>query len=147
MESMATVTSLDGEFVVVEVVPADSGCGRCHEAGGCGSSLLNKSLRPQRFNTYRLPNSIGATVGDRVLLVVPEGAVLRAALLAYMLPVVMVIVGAAIGTAIQETGPAAPLGAVVGLGVGLVVLRMIQTRLNVARGAFLATRMEKCRQH
>lgn len=129
MENHGVVTRLDGQYAMVEVKPVSGGCGRCHEEGGCGSNLLNESLRPQKLNIYRLPNRIDAKVGDAVMIAVPEGAVLRAALLAYLLPLLFLIVGAALGTAVAASDRDALIGAGGGLALGLLVLRLVQTRL------------------
>lgn len=136
MESSAIVTRIEGQFALVEVSSVASGCGRCHEAGGCGSGLLNKSLRP-RCN-YRLPNLISAAVGDRVILSVPEGAVLRAALLAYLLPILLLIAGAAVGTVFSADDLVALIGAGSGLALGLLALRTAQSRL-AGNGELLMT--------
>ena len=143
MESKAIVSRIEGQFAVVEVMPAGSGCGRCHEAGGCGSNLLNQSLRPKKLNFYRLPNRIGAKVGDCVVVAVPEGAVLRAAALAYLLPVLFLIVGAAIGTALSDHDVSALAGAGAGLALGLLVLRVAQSRLSMAGELLLSMRFER----
>lgn len=133
MENRGIVTRVEGTYALVEVRPMSGGCGRCHEAGGCGSHLLNEALRPQRMNSYRLMNGIGARIGDAVMISVPEGAVLRVALLAYLLPVLCLIVGAAIGTSVYGEDRFALAGAVIGLMTGLLLLRLLQPRL--ARGA------------
>ncbi len=143
MDSAAIVTSIEGEHALVEVQPAVSGCGRCNEAGGCGSGLLNQALRPRRRLIYRVANRIGARVGDSVTVTVPEGAVLRAALLAYLLPVLLVIAGAALGTAISASDLVALVGAGAGLALGLLVLRLAQRRLAVAGEPLLAMRLKQ----
>lgn len=128
---------------MVEVQPAVSGCGRCNEVGGCGSGLLNQALRPKRRLIYRVANRIGARVGDSVTVIVPEGAVLRAALLAYLLPVVLVIAGAAVGTTISTSDIVALIGAGAGLALGLLVLRLAQRRLAVIGEPLLAMRLKQ----
>ena len=143
MESTAIVTRIEGQHAMVEVSPVAAGCGRCHEAGGCGSGMLNKSLRPQQLSIYRLPNLVGAAVGDRVIISVPEGSVLRAALLAYLLPVLLLIAGAAVGTVVSDSDLIAVIGAGSGLALGLLLLRKAQSHL-VGGGELLMTmRLEK----
>ncbi|MBV2235253.1 MAG: SoxR reducing system RseC family protein [Sterolibacterium sp.] len=129
MENRGTVTCVEGAYALVEVRPVSAGCGRCHETGGCGGGLLTEALRPKGMTRYRLKNTIGAQVGDEVVLRVAEGAVLRVALLAYLLPVICLIVGAAIATAIYAEDHMALAGAVSGLLLGLLVLRLLQSRL------------------
>lgn len=117
----------DRAFVLVEVSPVSAGCGRCHEAGGCGSHLLNEALRSNRRNVYRLANTIAAQVGDEVGIELPEGAVLRAALAAYFWPLLTTVSGAGLGTTLGETWAVA--GAATGLGLGLLLLRLLQQRV------------------
>ena len=133
VENRGVVTALDGAHALVEVHPQSGGCGRCHESGGCGSHLLNEALRPQHLNIYRLDNHIGAAVGDVVMISIAEGAVLHVALLAYLLPIVLLIAGAALGTALFAHDLPALLGAVLGLLIGLLILRSQQRRLAGGR--------------
>lgn len=142
MESRAIVTRIEGAYAMVEVAPVPSGCGHCQEAGGCGGGLLAQSLRPQKLNVYRVPNRVGAKVGDCVLVSVPEGAVLRAAILAYLLPALFLIVGAALGTAFAEDDRLALFGAGVGLALGLLVLRLAQWRMAGAGELLVSMRLE-----
>ncbi|MBI4997799.1 MAG: SoxR reducing system RseC family protein [Rhodocyclales bacterium] len=119
-ESEAVVTRLDGEYAWVDLQP-ESGCSACGESGGCGLSD-GKGKRQQRF-----PNSIGAQVGDRVMLGVPEGAVSRAVLYCYLLPLATVFALAAAGLAVAgEAG--AMLGSLAGLGLGWLVMRLAGRR-------------------
>lgn len=125
MENRGIVLRVDGAYVEVEVQPVSGGCGRCHEEGGCGSSLLNESLRPKHLNVYRLHNTLQAKVGDAVILHIAEGAVLRAALWAYLLPALLLIVGTALGHWLGQTGDerGSLSGAVAGLLLGALFLR------------------------
>lgn len=132
MENRGIVTQVEGSYALVEVRPVSGGCGRCHEVGGCGSHLLNEALRPQSLSIYRLANDIGVKVGDVVMLEIAEGAVLRVALLAYLLPILLLIAGAAIGTALHDNDVNdvyALSGAGLGLLSGLLILRLLQSRL------------------
>lgn len=143
MDSAAIVTHIDRQHALVEVQPAVSGCGRCGETGGCGSGLLNQALRPQKNQIYRVANRIGAQVGDNVTISVPDGAVLRAALLAYLLPVLLVIAGAAAGTLFSSSDAVAVLGASIGLMLGLIFLRLAQRRLVVVGEPLLAMQIKQ----
>ncbi len=124
MENHGIILRLDGDHALVEVRPPESGCGRCHEAGGCGSNLLNESLRPQKMNLYRLRNTIGALPGERVIIHIPEGAMLRAALLAYLFPALALILGAALGKAFFAYEAASLAGGALGLLMALALLRL-----------------------
>lgn len=123
LSSEAVVLALDGELALVEVTEKPTGCGRCHEEGGCGGQSLTHWLGNRSYR-YRLMNGIGAQVGERVLVCVPAGGVFKAAALSYLLPALMVIVGAAIGTRFD----AALAGAIIGLVFGALLFRQIQSR-------------------
>ncbi len=115
-ESEALVRSVAGEFAIVEVEALPSACGKCGEKGGCGKA----QAAPRR---YAVRNTVGARAGDRVTLSVPEGAVMKAAVLSYLMPLVFVIGGAAAAMAWLGDGLPAVAGAAVGLVGGLAVLR------------------------
>ena len=112
-ESEAVVTRLDGDYAWVDVAGA---CNSCGASGGCG--LSDGKGKAQQ----RLRNDIGAQVGEQVVLSVPDGAVLRAALYCYLLPLGMVFAFAAGGLAIANE-PGAVLGALAGLVFGWLAMR------------------------
>lgn len=117
-ESDAVVTRIEGDYAWVDL---QSGCTTCGASGGCG--LSNGKGRPQQ----RLLNGVGAKVGDRVVVGVPDGAVLRAALYCYLLPLATVFALAAGGMAVaNETG--AIFGALAGLALGWLVVRLAGQR-------------------
>lgn len=115
-ENEAVVRCVAGEFAVVEVAAAAPSCGSC-TSGQCGNP--GGAIR-----RYEVRNTIDAKPGDRVLLTVPDGAVLKAAALSYLMPLVFVIGGAAAGTAWGGDGLPAVAGAIVGLVAGLALLRL-----------------------
>lgn len=97
MKNHGIVRQLIGQEAVVEILPPSGGCGRCHEAGGCGSTLLNESPRPRRLNLYRLPNVIDAQPGESVVVEIPDELLLRAAGWSYLFPVLLILLGAELG--------------------------------------------------
>lgn len=129
-ESEALVTKLAGEFAVVEVDALPSACGKCGDKGGCGKPQAG----PRR---YAVRNTVGARVGDRVILSVPEGTVLKAAALSYLMPLVFVIGGAAAAMAAFGDGLPAVGGAVCGLALGLAVLRVWNLHAARSPGSWL----------
>jgi sigma-E factor negative regulatory protein RseC len=121
MEQEAIVTAVDHGLASVEVVGSGSGCGRCHEAGGCQSGMLGRMFR-QAPRQFRIANSIAAAPGERVVVRIADAAVLRAALVTYFLPALLIVAGAFAGTAIGDTGnsdSAALTGAFLGLCAAL----------------------------
>ena len=123
-EVAGIVIAVDGDVAVVETDPRAAGCGRCHEPGGCGGGLLNMQDSGDT-RRYRIINTINVAAGDQVLLCAPEGAVLKAALLTYGLPLLLIICGAALATWRFGGDAAAVVGGVAGLIAGLLLLRIV----------------------
>lgn len=116
-----TVSRLEGDMAIVEVIRS-SGCGRCHEPGGCGGETLATGAACPR--SYSLPNQISAKPGDKVWLAVAEGSVLKAALWAYGLPGGLMLLGALLATMFFTSDLSAFGGALVGLAAGYLLLRL-----------------------
>jgi len=119
--SAGVVTRVEGDYAWVEI-GAGGGCGNCKSQGGCGSGLLGLSA-PSR--QHRLLNTVGARPGDAVTVSLPDGGVLKAALLAYLLPLALGIGGAAAGMWLGGSDGHALSGLVVGLGGGWLLLRRL----------------------
>ena len=143
-ETPGVVTRVEGDLAYVEIGARAAGCGRCHEVGGCGSNLMG-GAQTQAPRTYRLPNRIGACVGDEVVLTIPDGALLKVSLLAYLLPVLLIIVGAALGERISDG--IAIVGSLLGLVLGIGMLRYAQSRLMASREPLLSIRIKACAFH
>ncbi|HEX5394312.1 MAG TPA: SoxR reducing system RseC family protein [Rhodocyclaceae bacterium] len=117
-EVEGVVKSVDGRMAQVEVARS-SGCGRCHEPGGCGGGEQQVCHR-----VYRLTNNVGAKAGDEVWVSVAEGSVLKAALLAYGVPGVFMFIGAVVAMALFGGDLATFGGALLGLMFGYALLRI-----------------------
>ena len=115
---------------LAEIVTERRGaCGACSAKHGCGTSLLATWL-PQRRLSFRIPNEIGARVGDRVVVGLDEGALQRGSLLLYAAPLGGLLSGAIIGEGIfPRVGWSSELGAVLlgllGLTLALGLVRRI----------------------
>lgn len=85
----AIVRQVEGDIALVEAT--QSGCGRCHEPGGCGGLHAGKILcaSPRLFQAT---NPIGAAPGAVVQVAVTEGSVRHAANAAYVVPLLLAIV-------------------------------------------------------
>jgi len=115
----AVVVAASGSEVWVEVPGRAPSCGNCKTSDACQDGLLGLSAGPRR---YRVSNSIGARIGDRVQLTVAEGTLWRASLMSYVLPLALAIGGAVIGQSMDGDAWAA-MGTLAGLGGGLALLR------------------------
>jgi sigma-E factor negative regulatory protein RseC len=112
-DSEAVVIRLDGNDVWLDV---NAGCSGCEQTAGCGLGD-GKGKRPQR-----VPNTVGARVGDTVILSIPDGLVLKAVLYCYLLPLLMALGAATVGMSVAgDVG--AVIGGLIGLTVGWLGLR------------------------
>jgi sigma-E factor negative regulatory protein RseC len=131
-DSEAVVARLDGEHAWLEVC-RPSACGNCASAGTCGSGHGGR--------LQRVRNTIGARVGDAVIVTVADGAVLKAALWSYLMPLLLGLAGAAVGAALAGDAGAL-IGLVGGLTAGTVLLRVVGTRLAARREPLLSMRIK-----
>ena len=114
------VSELAGDCAIVQIA-VTTGCGRCHEPGGCGGGLLTGDHACKR--SYRVPNPTGAQPGDQVLVSIPEGKIVRAALWIYGLPMLLGIGAAGIAAMLWQRDELTILACVSGFVLGFVLLR------------------------
>ncbi|MDR1648139.1 MAG: SoxR reducing system RseC family protein [Zoogloeaceae bacterium] len=108
---------LSGDEAVIEML---SGCGRCHEEGGCGGVELPRLFAAARRHTVANPE--GAAAGEQVWVHMPDAALMRqATILAYGLPLAGLLAGAVLGQQLGGEG-AAFVGAALGLALAFCAL-------------------------
>jgi sigma-E factor negative regulatory protein RseC len=112
IDAEGTITSLEDGFAIVQM--DEVGCGRCHEDGGCGGHNIGKMFCSTP-RTFRVLNPAKATIGQRVRVTVPEGAVRRSAVYAYGFPLISLFAGAIFGSLL-----AGEIGAIFGALVCLL---------------------------
>ena len=122
----ATVVALDEKSIWVETHRQGT-CNACRANTTCGQGLVNRLL-PGRIHYMRIKRAAGISgdiaIGDRVELSVPEGAVLRSSILVYLLPLLLLIVGAMSGEWLWAGDPGAIAGGIAGLLVGFGMVRL-----------------------
>src|SRR5690606_7954886 len=91
---------------------------------GCGHRLLDSERAGSRARLRVINPDLLLCTGDQVVLGIPEGALLRGALMIYLMPLVLLFAGALLGAQISlnQTDLSAPLG-VAGLAVGFLINR------------------------
>ncbi len=125
MESATgTITWIENGVATV-VVEAQNRCKRCESGRGCGAALIG--IEQTRQLKVGIPARMSLQRGDHVRLTVSPRHLLRAALLAYGLPLASLLVfsGAAWVSGVVTTDIAAFVFAAAGLGIGLVGSRRI----------------------
>jgi sigma-E factor negative regulatory protein RseC len=94
-------------------------CGICGQTRGCGNSIWGK-LFAHQSTAFKAQNRINAKVGDSVIVGINEKALLKSAVLLYMLPLATMLIGAILAKQFNASELAAMLGAAAGLVLGLL---------------------------
>jgi sigma-E factor negative regulatory protein RseC len=129
LETRAIVMQVKGQSALVKANQGN-GCEQCN-GKGCGTGKLSQMFcsKPRLF---QVDNSIGANVGDEVVISVADGAVLRGIGLVYLLPLLLLVMGAILGSIgveqPQQRDGYAAVGSLCGLIAGFVVAKLISLR-------------------
>lgn len=122
IENSVRVVRVEGDLAWVRT-ESPSSCGACG-GKGCGSSAFSRMLHP-REPEYPVANPISAEAGETVVIGIEEGALLRAAVSGYLVPLLSLLLGALLG------GNWGELQAVVGGAAGLAVAAVWLKRRRV----------------
>lgn len=121
IEELAVVVATDQHGAEVEP-QRRAGCDGCGVRGACGTSLIDRFLgrRPVRLH---VANAIDAKVGDRVIIGLEESILTRAALAAYLVPLLGLILFAILARELARAfhWPGAELWSMAGALVGFVL--------------------------
>ena len=126
IEERAVILSLENQSddtkshsVATLEIERKTACGLCGQTRGCGNSIWGK-LFAHRSSAFKAQNSINANVGDSVIVGINEKALVKSALLLYILPLATMLIGAILTSHFRQTDASAMLGAVIGLALGLL---------------------------
>ncbi|MEW5789007.1 MAG: SoxR reducing system RseC family protein [Pseudomonadota bacterium] len=123
IETRVRVLSARDGNLLVEPTEA-GGCTACHSRDTCGISGLGRY-----FSGRRQPIAIACEghvqAGEERVLAVPEGDLLRAGLLAYLLPALLAVFGAVLGEGRFAHDAGGALGALAGAALGLLLARIL----------------------
>ena len=115
MKRTARVIEKDGKLVA-EVRRTDA-CGHCHACGLTGNQSVYYDLPEGKF-----------APGDEVSVDAPQGALGKATLLAYGLPLICLVAGLLLGTALFDTEWAQALTAIIALAAGYTLLKLTERK-------------------
>ena len=125
MEQLVRVkeTYPDGTAQVIHI--RESACsGDCHKCSGCGAA--------KEAVLFDADNPIGARRGDLVKVESDTGTVLKAAVVLYVLPLVLFFLGYWVGDLLGGFGtPAACLGFLLGVGIVVLYDRKVVKKKNI----------------
>lgn len=101
IETITTVVKTQEHRVWV-LGSQDSGCNACQQKAGCSinnlDTLLNRKAIP-------VDSQIAVQVGDQVVVAINEKLLLRASLLQYILPLIIMFLGAGIAEQVLKDSP------------------------------------------
>ena len=120
-ESGRVVAVEDGAVWVASI--RQTACQSCAARKGCGQSALAK-LGQQHKNHVRALNAFDLDVGDEVIIGVPEDVVMKGTLIAYLMPLVLMLVAAITADSFTQEDLWVALSGLAGLAVGFGLVRV-----------------------
>ena len=89
LEATGQVIAVEGDYAVIETEQR-SACSSCGSGDSCGTSVLS-GLFSKRRNRIRLLNHLNLAQGDMAVIGINESVLLTTAVMAYMLPLILMI--------------------------------------------------------
>ncbi len=126
MQMNARVLSVELDHTVwVEAIANTGSCQSCAKtesahAHGCGADKIGRMFTGDKPRPFRVIDPVGCRQNDEVVIDIADGAVLRSALAVYVLPLVLLFVGAISGAALAPAR-LPDLGAMAGATLGLLL--------------------------
>ena len=111
-------------------------CNQCSAQKGCGQALLAKSVMTNmscvkaRFSS---PSKRIWQVGDAVQIGIEESALMKAAFVSYVLPLITMLLGVLLASLVSDGDVLAAIGATFGLCVGFGFSKFHASRLKNAQ--------------
>lgn len=121
IEQRATITKVENEFAWIEA-QRETSCGSCSAQKGCGTGLLAKTIG-RRFVSMKVLNPVHAQVGDEVIIGLPEDSFLKSAFLTYLLPLLLMLLGAVVMGELSSSQLLVGFGGLGGFMLGWLILR------------------------
>ncbi|MCZ6516071.1 MAG: SoxR reducing system RseC family protein [Gammaproteobacteria bacterium] len=124
------ITANDGELIGIRAELPVS-CAACGDGGGCGALALASlfgRLGPAVVQVQRPPGQ-QCRIGDRVTISISERKLLRLSVIAYLLPVASLVLGAWLGETIAPPATAdlwSATGGALGLAAAVAILRLCE---------------------
>lgn len=126
LEETGLVTAVDGEFAWVETQPK-SACGHCNVSNSCGTSVLAKWFSPRK-NQIRVFNHLDLQPGMTAVVGVADDVLIKAAFMAYILPLLVMISFAIAGSISGMNNTFVVISSLVGLVAGLWFVSFLNKR-------------------
>lgn len=124
IEHLGIVESIDNGQTTVSV--ATGGCRSCHKESECG---IGQVAGGRHVTQLTLPAPPGLQVGESVRVRIGEDSLRHSALFGYLLPPVLLLLGAGLGYASYGSDVATAVGALIGFLLALGLARLLPARL------------------
>lgn len=118
-ETARVIDVMDG--MLTAETESRSGCSHC-STSSCTTSVVSKLFGIRR-NRLVMENSLHAKPGDQVVIGIPNELLVRASVMAYLLPLVAMLVVTAIGDTLGMNEILLSLLALAGLAMGFFIVR------------------------
>lgn len=102
------------------------GCSRCAQGQGCGGGIFNRLL-PERVLEFELRSDRPYTVGDELNIGIVEQNLIKASLLIYLLPLLLMLLFAGIAQQVFSHDGITIACSFVGILLGLFIARFFQS--------------------
>jgi len=136
VESRAEVIGHDSSWAYLQA-ERKSTCSSCSVSSGCGTASL-ASLFSDKGVELRIENDFDAKTGERIVIGLGDNALLLASVLAYMVPLAGLILGAVAASGLGYGEGISAIAGISGLGIGfLVAQRLRGPRQNRFKPVFL----------
>ncbi len=129
IEEAAVILECAGEYAQVQT-ERSSACGSCSSRTACETASLKEEADRAPDVVLQALNPIGAQPGERVVIGFEDGALTKASMAFYAVPLVCFILFAIVGQWLTSSEGMAALGAVFGLAVGLLWLRYFSSKAS-----------------
>lgn len=124
MRSQGMVTEIISDRLAKVCFHAKGACEKCPSYDNC------KSGEGDQMKETIAINEINAEIGDSVIMELPAGKTLTSAVVIYILPIILLIVGYFVGDAVFDNEIGAIIGSVSFFVISFVVLRFINRYLD-----------------
>lgn len=123
LEETGIVVAIDNDQAWVQTI-RKSACSSCEAKSGCGQGVLAR-ISDGKANQVLVSNSLELKVGDEVLIGIPEELLIKASVMVYLLPLLVMIASASVIEKWLAPGDGwVAIAGVAGLAVGFTMVKL-----------------------
>ncbi|MGI9277351.1 MAG: SoxR reducing system RseC family protein [Endozoicomonas sp.] len=127
IEEPGRVMSVEQDGVWVETI-RKSTCSSCSARNGCGQHLAERYVSSKSHSYIRATSDVALNENDKVVVGIPEGALIKASMFVYLLPLVSMMGSLWLSTWLEWNELVTVLTALAGLALGFLPVRSLGRR-------------------